>query len=116
MAFSSEKIYEKTFSSFLFIFFRSENSLHQCKEYSLSSSIDDLKSKNKILIESSEQTGTDTETGTGTETETEIYSAEKNRLFMEEILREFDKSNIGGKNEKDENEEDSNGKSNRLMF
>ena len=101
---------KKTFSSFLFIFFRSENSLHQCKEYSLSSSIDDLKSKNKILIESSEQTGTETET------ETEIYSAEKNRLFMEEILREFDKSNIGGKNEKDENEEDSNGKSNRLMF
>jgi hypothetical protein len=99
---------KKTFSSFLFIFFRSENSLHQCKEYSLSSSIDDLKSKNKILIESSEQTGA--------ETETEIYSAEKNRLFMEEILREFDKSNIGGKNEKDENEEDSNGKSNRLMF
>jgi hypothetical protein len=110
VAFSSENIYEKTFSAFLFIFFRSKNSLHQCKEYSLSSSIDDLKSKNKILIESSDQTGTETET------ETEIYSAEKNRLFMEEILREFDKSNIGGKNEKDENEEDSNGKSNRLMF
>jgi len=33
----------------------------------------------------------------GKDENNEIYSTEKNRQFMEEILREFDKSNIGNK-------------------
>ena len=87
--------------------------MHHCEEYHLRSSLEDLKSKNKILIETfSEQNEIET---FSEQKEIGIYSAEKNRLFMEEILREFDKSNIGGKSEKEDNEEMSNEK-NRLIL
>ena len=40
----------------------------------------------------------------GKDENNEIYSTEKNRQFMEEILREFDKSNIGNKVEETSDE------------
>ena len=72
---------QKKITFFVFCHFRSENDLP-----TTSNGDDDDRGSQLTSMKKN-----------GTSEKDEIYSTYKNRLFMEEILREFDKSNIGNK-------------------